>query len=358
MERDILGEIVALVNSERVFSDIHLQQDEMVMIKAPAGWVEVEEMMPPTFEDIDSLMSSLETDWMDVIKTKAINRPIDLSQWRLRINAYLSMSGKATCLSIRKIPKYPPTLAELGLPASVNMMLDAHRGIVLIAGATGTGKTTSIAAIVDRINSTRNSHIVTVEDPIEFVMERKKAIFSQREIGVDVSSFYEGVRDAMRQRPDVIVIGEIRDKETADAALIAAESGHLVIASLHANSVVGAVQKMLGFFPSSERESKLAMLEGSLVGAIGQILLPSRDRKRAVLAAELMFNHKHQFSKQLGERDALQSAFDRSQEGLSRTFNQSMLELVRRKEVEVVDVLSAVVYNQADLHAQIQALGR
>jgi twitching motility protein PilT len=296
----------------------------------------------------------MDQDWFETLTKHAINRPVDLSDWRLRINAYLTSGGQSVCLSIRKIPKQPMLFEKLGLPSSVNMMLDAPRGIILVGGATGTGKTTTIAALVERINNTRNAHVITVEDPIEYVMTRKKSIFSQREVGVDVPSYYEGVRDAMRQRPDVVVIGEIRDRDTADTALIAAESGHLVVASLHANTVVGAITKMLGFFPSHERESKADALQSTLVGAIGQILLPSMDKSQVVLACELMFNHKHQFSKYIGNKDALQSAFERGEDGVSRTFNQSLLDLVKAKKISDVDALSSVVYNQSELYDQIK----
>lgn len=353
-ERNIISEIMELVNSERVFSDIHIQENLPVMIKAPGGWVVCEEIPPLTRDDIEPLMRSMDQDWFETLTKHAINRPIDLMNWRLRINAYLTSGGQGVSLSIRKISRHPLPFDKLGLPSSVNMMLDAPRGIILVGGATGTGKTTTIASLMGRINNTRNAHIITVEDPIEYVMNRNMSIFSQREVGVDVPSYYEGVRDAMRQRPDVVVIGEIRDKDTADTALIAAESGHLVIASLHANTVVGAITKMLGFFPSHERESKAEALQSTLVGAIGQILLPSFDRQSVVLACELMFNHKHQFSKHIGSKDALQSAFERGEDGVSRTFNQSLFELVKTGRVQDVDALASVVYNQSELYDQIK----
>lgn len=354
MENRVQTEIVDLVNSDRVFSDIHIQEDQPVMLKAPSGWVVCDDILPFTREDLEPFMRSMDQDWTNTLMEKTINRPVDLINWRLRINAYIACGGESVCLSIRKIPRLPLPFDKLGLPSSINMMLDAPRGIILIGGATGTGKTTTIAALLERINNTRNAHVITVEDPIEYVMVRNKSIFSQREVGVDVHSYYDGVRDAMRQRPDVVVIGEIRERETAEAALIAAESGHLVIASLHANTVVGAITKMLGFFPSHERDSKADTLQSTLVGAIGQILLPSLDRSRVVLACELMFNHKHQFSNCIGNKDKLQSAFERGEDGVSRTFNQSLLDLVKNKRISDVDALASVVYNQTELYDQIK----
>lgn len=353
-QRDAISDIVTLTSSDRVFSDIHIQEDEPVMIKTPTGWTVEENIFPYSREAIRAILSTLDPDWESTIINGSINRPIDLEHWRLRVNAYLSQGGTKISMSIRKTPRKPMPFQKLGLPHSVNLMLEAPRGIILVGGATGMGKTTTIAAIIDRINITRPAHIITVEDPIEYVMERKRSIFSQREVGVDCKTYFEGVKDAMRQCPDVVVIGEIRDRATAETALIAAESGHLVIASMHANTSVGAISKLLGFFGDNERTSKVETLQGCLVGAIGQILLPSIDGKSSVLASELMFNQKGQLSKVIGDKDALQSAFERADDGVSQTFNQSLFELVKSNRISDITALAAVVYNQNELYEQIQ----
>lgn len=350
--------IISLVNSSRVFSDIHIEEGEEVMLKTPRGWAPVDGLCLDR-DAISSLMESIDSNWVSHLESgRSINRPIKLEDWRLRVNAYLSFGSERVCMSIRRVPSRVPSLEELGLPPSLRMMLDSPRGLILVGGATGTGKTTTIAAMVEHINNTRNAHVITVEDPIEFLFQRKKSIFSQREVGIDVTSYFEGVRDAMRQRPDVVVIGEIRDKETAETALIAAESGHLVIASLHANTVVGSITKLLGFFPSSEFSSKVSTMQGALLGAIGQVLLPSANSERSTLVCEMLFNHKGQFSKEIGNKAALQSLFERAEDPLSRTFNQSLLELVKAGRITSVDALRAVVYNQSELYDQIQLLQR
>ncbi|WP_310309664.1 type IV pilus twitching motility protein PilT [Hydrogenophaga laconesensis] len=166
-------------------------------------------------------------------------------------------------LSVRRIPTETPNLAKQGLPSVIRVLLDSPSGLILVSGPTGSGKTTTMAAMVDAINDMRASHVVTVEDPIEYLFTRNRSVFSQREVGVDCGSFLDGVRAALRQRPDVIVIGEIRDRETAEQAFVAGESGHLVIGTLHASSAVGTVGKMLSFFKDDERESRIQSMSGT-----------------------------------------------------------------------------------------------
>jgi twitching motility protein PilT len=250
-------------------------------------------------------------------------------------------------MSIRRIPINAPTLNETGLPAAVRLLIEAPRGMILVAGATGSGKSTTMASMVDAINETKNAHIITIEDPIEYMFKRKKSIFSQREVGVDTPSFFDGVRDAMRQRPDVIVIGEIRDKDTAETALLAGESGHLVIGTLHAGSAAGAIQKLLNFFPSHERESKLQSLSGSMVGVISQILLPRADKQGYALATELLANHKQQYSKMIGDPEKLQSMLERKEDGVSKTIVDSLYELVTSSTVSKLDAIRSVSGNAA-----------
>lgn len=336
-DRDIIGELMGLVNSDKPFTDILMERDSPIMLKMPGGWEDSSGIEPPDAADIEAILYAIDQNWQTNITNGAINRPMNLEKYRLRINAYLAFGGDKQMLSIRRIPLRPPLIKDAGLPSAVRLLIEAPRGIILIAGATGSGKSTTMASMVDAINDSRNAHIITIEDPIEYQFERKKAIFSQRELGVDVGSFFDGVRDAMRQRPDVIVIGEIRDKETAETALLAGESGHLVIGTLHASSAAGAIQKLLAFFPSHEREAKLQSLAGSLVGVISQILLPRADKKGYALAAELLANHKHQYSKLLGDPDKLQSSLERKEDGVSKTIVDSLVDLVASGQVSKLD---------------------
>lgn len=356
MRRDIIAEIVELLNAKLPFTDILIEESAPVMVRTPDGWEMMGGLAIPDRDDMSYLLESIDQDWRTRILKGAINRPLDMGEWRLRINGYLAFSGDKLMVAIRRLPTKLPTLKEAGLPESLRMMLDSPRGFILVSGATGSGKSTTVGAFVECINEARSAHIITIEDPIEYKFTRKKSVFSQREVGVDCPTFYDGVRDAMRQRPDVIVIGEIRDRDTADTALLAAESGHLVIGTVHANTAGGSIQKMLSFFPANERDSKLQALSTTVVGAISQILLPNIDRQGYVLASELLFNHKQQCSKHLGDATVLGGWIDRHEDKLSRSMVDSLEELVREKRLSKGDALRATTTGYATLMERLKAL--
>jgi len=353
-EQNIVSKLMDLVHYERVFTDLLIEEDQPVMARGPRGWEPIESMKPVEREQMKEILVKLDSDWEATIVERSINRPVDLTAWRLRVNAYLTRNGKIT-LAIRKIPARALSLKETGLSQSVRLMIENPRGLLLIVGATGSGKSTTLAALLEAINEARAAHIVTIEDPIEYVFQRRKSIFSQREVGVDVKSFFDGVRDAMRQSPDVIAIGEIRDRDTADTALLAAESGHLVIGTLHANSAPGAVQKMLGFFNSAEREARLGTLESTLVGVICQVLLPSADNKGYALAAELLFNHKRQFSRVLGDPEKLASLLERKEDKVSRPMSDALVELVGAQRVTKSEALRATAVGNTALYERLKS---
>lgn len=355
-EQNFISQLVDVVHSDRVFTDLLIEENAPVMANGPGGWEPVESIPFVGRDDMEEILKNLDSDWENTLGERAINRPLDLSEWRLRVNAYLAFGGTKLMMSIRKMPTRPIALKDTGLPASVRLMIDNPKGLILVGGATGSGKSTSLAAMADAINETHNAHIITIEDPIEYIFERKKSIFSQREIGVDVDSFFEGVRDAMRQCPDVIVIGEIRDKETAETALLAAESGHLVIGTLHANSAPWVIQKMLAFFPSHEREARLQTLSSTLLGVIAQNLLPAIDRSGYVLAAELLFNHRQQFSKVLGEPDKVSALLERREDSVSRSMIDTLVELVEAKRVSKAEAIRSMTLGQATLSEKLKAI--
>lgn len=343
----LINEILGLLNGDKQFSDIRLASDEPVMIKTSKGWVDADIHELPSMEDIGELLTAIDANWEESITKGSINKPLDLSTWRLRINAYLAFGGKKLMASIRKIPIVAPTLQEVGLPASVRLLLEGTSGIILISGPTGAGKTTSMAAAIDVINASRNAHILSIEDPIEFLHKPKSSIFSQREIGVDCESFFDGVKDALRQRPDVIVIGEIRDKDTAEQAIIAGESGHLVIGTLHAGSAAGTISKLLGYFSADERASKLQSLSSSLIGIINQTLIPKKNGDGYALAVDFIANHKRQYSRILGEQDKIQSLIDRAEDGVSIGLADSIIKLINEGVIDKSDAARAVAGNAA-----------
>jgi twitching motility protein PilT len=207
---------------------------------------------------------------------------------RFRVNAF-KQRGHIS-FAFRVIPKNVPNFEVLNLPAGVRRLAEEHRGLVLVTGATGSGKTTTLAAMIDHMNRTRKQHIVTIEDPIEILHSDHSCIVNQREIGLDTSDFMQALRRALRQDPDVILIGELRDAETAQTALQAAESGHLVLSTLHTVDAAETIGRMVEFFPEAKQQMVRSIMAGVLRGVISQRLLPRADGGR-VAAVEVMVNN-------------------------------------------------------------------
>jgi twitching motility protein PilT len=204
---------------------------------------------------------------------------------RFRVNAYRQRG--AISFAFRVIPKNVPSFEQLNLPKGVRRLAEEHRGLVLVTGATGSGKTTTLAAMLDHMNRTRQQHIVTIEDPIEILHPDHSCIVNQREVGMDTESFGQALRRALRQDPDVILIGELRDAETAQTALQAAESGHLVLSTLHTIDVAETVGRMVEFFPEAKQQLIRSVMAGVLRGVVSQRLIPRIDGGR-VAAVEVM----------------------------------------------------------------------
>lgn len=290
----LLSHIVELSSSDTSFSDVQVEQGQPVMCRRPDGWQESGYGVAEA-EDIIPVMNAIDREWKQQLKQGgAIDRAIDLSHVRLRCNAYTTRGGTRIAITIRQLPLEALSIEQLRLPAQVAQFAAMPKGLLLLSGATGSGKTTTIAGLVKRINETRAAHIVTIEEPIEYVFSRSKSIVTQREVGppgsgADSVSFSAGLREALRQRPDVIVVGEIRDTETADTVLRAAESGHYIMATVHARNAVGAIQKMLSFFPN-DTDSRAVTLSNTLCGVISQTLAPSMDGKRFIPAVEMIIN--------------------------------------------------------------------
>jgi twitching motility protein PilT len=233
------------------------------------------EMAPPVPADVDAFVRSL-------IPAKHVAEFDEMAQvdfsmgWkgrgRMRANAFRQRG--TTALALRSIPHAIPSLDDIGAPAGVRRFLTVPYGLVLVTGPTGSGKSTTLAGMIDLINSTRPVHILTIEDPIEYLHTHKMAAVSQREVGLDTPSFASALRAALREDPDVILLGEMRDPETISTALTLAETGHLVFATLHTNDAAQSLDRIVGVFPSDRREQIQVMLAGTLQGIISQRLLP------------------------------------------------------------------------------------
>ncbi|MDN5346858.1 MAG: twitching motility protein PilT [Clostridia bacterium] len=205
---------------------------------------------------------------------------------RFRVNVFRQRGSVAA--AIRLIPARVPSLEELGLPPVVGELADQPHGLVLVTGPTGSGKTTTLAAMIDRINHQRSCHIITLEDPIEYLHQHKKSMVNQREIGSDSPSFASALRAALRQDPDVILVGEMRDLETVATAITAAETGHLVLTTLHTSSAVQSVDRIIDVFPPHQQGQIRIQLADTLAGVITQQLLPRADGKGRVAAVEVL----------------------------------------------------------------------
>jgi twitching motility protein PilT len=205
---------------------------------------------------------------------------------RFRVNAFRQRG--TTSIALRVIPYAVRTIDELGLPAVVSDLANEERGLILLTGTTGSGKSTTLAAIVDQINKTKSSHIVTIEDPIEYLHTDRNSVINQREVGMDTASFARAMRRVLRQDPDVILIGEMRDEETVRTALSAAETGHLVLSTVHTLDAPETVNRVIDFFPLHEQSQARAMLAGTLKGVISQRLVATPDGSGRVAVCEVL----------------------------------------------------------------------
>lgn len=209
-----------------------------------------------------------------------------LGAGRFRVNAYQETDGAA--IAFRSIPEAIPTMDGLGLPDVLKNFTGKSKGLVVVTGPTGSGKSTTLASMVNEINHTRRCHIITVEDPIEFVHQSKLALVTQREVGQHTKSFPNAIRSAMRQDPDVILVGEMRDLETISAAITLAETGHLVLATLHTQDAAQTVDRMIDVFPPHQQSQVRTQLSTSLIGVVAQRLIPKADQSGRVMALEIM----------------------------------------------------------------------
>jgi twitching motility protein PilT len=290
-----------------------------------------------TAEDLESLLQDLTQGAPKKLEAFRLTGELDTAYIadglpRFRVNAFLQRSSIS--FAFRLIPRQAPTFEDLHLPPGVARLGEEHRGLVLVTGATGSGKTTTLAAVIGHINRTRTQHIVTIEDPIEILHEDVNCIVNQREVGLDTESFHQALRRALRQDPDVILIGELRDAETAQTALQAAESGHLVLSTMHTVDAMETIGRMIEFFPGDKQQQIRSILAGVLRGVISQRLLPRVEGGRVAAVEVMVSNARIADLIREKKEDEIPDAIAQGAYFDMQSFKQALIDLVLSGEVD------------------------
>jgi twitching motility protein PilT len=271
-------------------SDLHLKVGSAPLARVHGTLSPLEDYAPLSEADTDRVLREMLTDHEKLAEFDR-DGEVDFAYAvegfaRFRVNAFRQRGNIS--IALRVIPYAVRTVDQLGLPAVVSELADEERGLILLTGTTGSGKSTTLAAIVDHINGTKSRHIVTIEDPIEYLHTDRKSVINQREVGMDTASFARAMRRVLRQDPDVILIGEMRDEETVRTALSAAETGHLVLSTVHTIDAPETVNRVIDFFPEHEQNQARAMLAGTLKGIISQRLVATPDAAGRVAVCEVL----------------------------------------------------------------------
>ena len=283
----MINKISELAKSNSKISDFHLQGGSNIACRI-MGDIVIENNSKIENKDIDDLLkNNCSEQEIKIFETKKeLDCAIILGNLRFRANFYKTLNGSAAVL--RRVETKIPLMDSLGLPPILFELIDAHKGLVLVTGPTGSGKSTTLAAIINQINESRQANIITIEDPVEFIHEDKKSIVSQREVGKQTESFAHALKGALREDPDVILVGELRDLETIGMALTAAETGHLVFGTLHTSGAHNTVNRIIDVFPPEQQGQIRAQLAESLKMVVTQKLFKKKDGSGRIGAFEVM----------------------------------------------------------------------
>jgi twitching motility protein PilT len=318
-------------------SDIHMRAGHPPLVRIGGALERWSSVAAISAQHLDAIASRiLSPAHQEKLRTKL---EVDVA-WQApgvgRVRASVFRQRGTVAISMRLIPDVVPSAEALGLPAAVMDLATENRGLVLVTGVTGSGKSTTLAALVHQVNRTRAEHVLTIEDPIEFVHESRKCVINQREVGPHTLSFANALRSALREDPDIVLVGELRDLETIRLALTAAETGHLVFGTLHTSSAAKTIDRIVDVFPAAEKEMVRAMLSESVVAVISQTLLKLKDGSGRVAAHEIMVGTPA--IRNLIRENKVAQMYSMIQTGHQfgmSTLDQCMLDLVRRNVVSV-----------------------
>jgi twitching motility protein PilU len=315
---------------EKNASDMFFAVNSPVHIKINGNLIPInQQKLEP--DNIQALLSEIcSPEQMDELqRDNELNMGVSVPNLgRFRLSAFRQRGSISAVF--RFVPATIPVLGDLGLPAVLAELIMEKRGLLLLVGSTGSGKSTTIASMLDHRNELRSGHILTLEDPIEYLFKNKKSIINQREIGSDTKDFYTALRNSMRQAPDCILIGEIRDKETMTAALAYAQSGHLVLATLHANNSYNALNRIISFYPIENRAALLQDLSSTVKAIVSQRLIRSINGGTRTAAVEVMLNTRHIADLiEKGEIGQIKEALENSLAAGSQSFEMALFKLVQ-----------------------------
>ncbi len=318
-------------------SDIHLKVGLPPILRRDGALAPLEESAILVDRDVEELIELVGKRSPERLETFKQTGDLDIAYQdedlpRFRVNAF-KQRGHIS-FAFRVIPKNVPTFEKLALPAGIRRLAEEHRGLVLVTGATGSGKSTTLAAMVDHINRSRQQHIVTIEDPIEILHSDHSCIVNQREVGLDTTDFMQALRRALRQDPDVILIGELRDAETAQTALQAAESGHLVLSTLHTVDAAETIGRMVEFFPEGKQQMIRSIMAGVLRGVASQRLLPRVDGGRIAAVEVMVTNTRIADLIRENQPEAITDAIEEGSFFDMQSFTKALIDLVVSGKVD------------------------
>ncbi len=318
-------------------SDIHLKIGQPPIVRLDGSLGQMDGVQPLSEDDLRSALELVTAIAPHKQQGFADTGDLDIAYQsedlpRFRVNCFRQRG--ATSFAFRVIPKNVPSFEQLSLPEGVRSLADEHRGLVLVTGATGSGKTTTLAAMIDHMNRSRRQHIVTIEDPIEIIHPDHGCIVNQREVGLDTTDFMQALRRALRQDPDVILIGELRDAETAQTALQAAESGHLVLSTLHTVDAAETIGRIVEFFPGIKQPMIRSIMAGVLRGVVSQRLLPRVDGGRVAAVEVMVTNTRIADLIRENRTEEITDAIEEGSFHKMQSFTKALIDLVLSGEVD------------------------